>query len=87
MILPERVVVRFAAVFAAPRTLDKVKYLLIEPVAFVPVRRFVTLPPKRLGFVVASTSTKRMLRAISLRYVIEMNFSYALKREFIAPMV
>ena len=66
MILPERVVVRFAAVFAAPRTLDKVKYLLIEPVAFVPVRRFVTLPPKRTGFVVASTSTKMMLRAISL---------------------
>ena len=66
MILPEHVVVRFAAIFAAPRTLDKVKYLLIEPVAFVPVRRFVTLPLKRTGFVVASMSTKMMLCVISL---------------------
>ena len=44
-----------------------------------------SLSPKRLGFVVASTRAKRMFSAISLRYVAEMNFSYALKSGFFAP--
>ena len=44
-----------------------------------------SLSPNRMGFVVASTKAKRMSNAISLRYVVEMNFSYALKSGFFAP--
>ena len=71
--------------FAAQDTLDEVDHLRVEPVVFVHVRRSpLPWPSKRMCFVVASTSAKRMSHAISPRYVAKMNFSYAFKRGFFA---